>query len=57
MNMKKTYMQPSTVEVRIATIEMIAVSGEPKPTFSPNEETADKESRRSFSLWDDEEEE
>ena len=55
--MKKTYMQPSTVEVRIATIEMIAVSGEPKPTFSPNEETADMESRRSFSLWDDEEEE
>ena len=54
--MKKTYMQPSTVEVRISTIEMIAVSGEPQPTFNPNEETSEMDSSRSFSLWDDDEE-
>ena len=50
-------MQPSTVEVRISTAKMIAISGEPQPTFSPNDETSVMESRRSSSLWDDEEDE
>ena len=53
--MKKTYMQPSTVEVKIATLSMIAASGDAAPLFNPNEETTTMDSRRFGGLWDDDE--
>lgn len=55
--MKKTYMQPSTVEVKIETLSMIAASGEANPLFSPEEETTTMDSRRNRSIWGDDEEE
>ena len=55
--MKKTYMQPSTVEVKIETLSMIAASGEANPLFSPEEETPTMDSRRNRSIWGDDEEE
>jgi len=54
--MKKTYMQPSTVEVKIETLSMIAASGEANPKFVPDQETTTMDSRRNRSIWDDEEE-
>ena len=55
--MKKTYMQPSTVEVKIETQSMIAASGDAAPLFNPEEETTTMESRRgNRSVWGDDEE-
>ena len=53
--MKKIYLQPTTTEVKVETLGMIAVS-DPKPTFTPDEETDVMESRHSHSsVWDEEE--
>ncbi|MBQ3631098.1 MAG: hypothetical protein II949_07645 [Prevotella sp.] len=54
--MKKIYLQPTTTQVKVETLGMIAAS-DPKPVFNPSEETTVMESRQSHSsVWDDEEE-
>lgn len=55
--MKKTYIQPSTMEVKISTLGLLMASGDPTPKFDPTEETDVMESRRGNrrSVWDDEE--
>ena len=50
--MKKTYLQPSTKEVRVQIANLL--SGSPDPKFDPNSITNTMESRRRRrSLWDD----
>lgn len=52
--MKKTYIKPSTTEVKVMAPTLMA--GSPKPKFTPNETTTVMESRRSnYSVWGDEE--
>ena len=56
--MKKTYIQPSTLVKQLAIQKMICVSG-PSATIDTkgNVNAANIDSRRSVSLWDDDEEE
>jgi hypothetical protein len=54
--MKKTYIKPSTTEVKVMTPTLM--EGSPQPKFSPNEPTTVMESRRhSYNVWGDEESE
>lgn len=58
--MKKTYIQPNTVSVKIATAKMIAASGKLSGdgwdmSISNTEASGSAEGRRRNSLWDDEE--
>ena len=54
--MKKIYLQPTTTQVKVETLGMIAAS-DPKPGFTPEEQTNVMESRQSHSsVWGDEEE-
>ena len=50
--MKKTYIQPSMIEVKIDNV--VLMSGSPDPKFSPNEETNTMGSR--FFDYDDDDE-
>lgn len=56
--MKKIYMMPETLVLKIQTTSMIAVS-EPDVVVNPDEEVeaGNIESRRYGSIWDDDEEE
>ena len=58
--MKKTYIQPITNTVGISTTKMIAASGTMSGDglnmrISNTEASADADSRRGGSMWDDEE--
>lgn len=53
--MKKTYMKPSTIEVKVLSAPLLTDSN-PDLIFNPNEETTEMESRRrTFSVWGDDE--
>ena len=55
--MKKTYIQPVMLTKRVAIQKMICASTPDAVVNTLGQVEADKiESRRSFSLWDDEEE-
>jgi len=52
--MKKAYIKPSTIEVKVKAQSLM--TGSPKLEFKPTETTEAMESRRhSFSVWGDEE--
>ena len=53
--MKKTYLQPSTQEVRVQMANLL--NGSPDPNFDPNSSTNTMDSRRRRKVWDEEEEE
>ncbi len=53
--MKKTYLQPSTKEVRVQIANLL--NGSPDPKFDPSSITNTMDSRRRHNVWDEEEEE
>ena len=53
--MKKTYMKPSTIEVKVLSAPLLS-SSDPDLIFNPNDETTEMQSRRkSFNVWGDDE--
>lgn len=53
--MKKTYLQPSTQEVRVQMANLL--NGSPDVMFNPTQTTTTMDSRRRHNVWDEEEEE
>ena len=52
--MKKTYIQPSTEEVKVTVQNLIMASGDPEVSFNPNDQTDVMESLGFGSnLWED----
>ncbi len=57
--MKTIYQKPTTETIILNVQQMVCVSGEEKENLSTTEtveEISDLQSRRSFGLWDDDEE-